>query len=88
MYVVQYIYIYICTCVSMRSREEVEIEMYKNWKKDLRYFSLVGVAFVSSEAQKPKRREGERLINRYIHTCIYTYVTFQMSGVFQLELHH
>ena len=49
----------VCTCVSMGSREEVEIEMYKNWKKDLRYFSLVGVAFVSSEAQKPKRRETD-----------------------------
>ena len=64
MYVVQYIY----TCVSMGSREEVEIEMYKNWKKDLRYFSLVGVAFVSSEAQKPR----ERLIIRYIHVYIHT----------------
>ena len=50
----------------MGSREEVEIEMYKNWKKDLRYFSLVGVAFVSSEAQKPKRRERET--NKQVHT--------------------
>ena len=45
------------TRVSVRGREKVEVEMNEDWEENLRHFCLVGVVFLSREAQQSAHEE-------------------------------